>query len=254
MSKRAWYLGCDAKHVAERVILLGDPGRVTRMCEHLDKVEVQPVNRGLATATGEYEGTRITLAAFGMGAPIATIVLHELAQLGSHTFLRIGTCMCLAPVKLGDFVIAQAAYSFEGTSARYNPEGGNPVASHSLVEQLRSNTFSAVGDCHVGLFASYDAFYKDMFALDPDTEIRVTQNFRDLSSKGVLAVDMETSALLTAGAVLNCRVSSLCVASVDGLTSDKLAVQDVQKCERKLARIAFDTMRSLDANVFSRHA
>ncbi len=246
MSKRAWYLGCDAQDIAERAILLGDPGRVRRMSTYLDNVEMQPVNRGLAMVTGEYHGTRVTLAAFGMGAPIATIVLHELAQLGCHTFLRMGTCMCIAPVRLGEFVIAQSAYSFEGTSPRYNPRGDTPTASAELVEQLRLHAIDASGRCHVGPFASYDAFYVDMFALDAGARMRVSENLRDLKAKCVLAVDMETSALLTAGTALKCQVSSLCVASVDSVTHEKLAGRDMDKCERKLAKIAFNTLHSMD--------
>lgn len=87
-----------------------------------------------------------------------------------------------------------------------------------------------------------------MFALDPAVQPRVDQNFADLASKGVLAVDMETSALLTVGASLNCRVSSLCVASVDSKTREKLNSEDMREAERKLAMIAFDSLKSIAAD------
>ena len=126
-SNKAWYLGCHQEQVADRVILLGDPARVPRLSKHLEDVEHLPINRGLAMATGSYEGVRVTLAAFGMGAPIAAIVLHELAVLGSSVFLRIGTSIGLPPVDIGDVVIAQDAISREGTSAAYAPDGGRPT-------------------------------------------------------------------------------------------------------------------------------
>ena len=51
MEKRAWYLGCTSDQIAERVILIGDPGRVPRLSEYLEDVVLLPVNRGLAIAT-----------------------------------------------------------------------------------------------------------------------------------------------------------------------------------------------------------
>ena len=58
-----------------------------------------------------------------MGAPIATIVLHELFDLGVRAFLRIGTAMVMPPAKLGDLVLADGAYRAEGTSSTYAPLG-----------------------------------------------------------------------------------------------------------------------------------
>src|SRR4030095_584177 len=136
MQKRAWYLGCTSDQVAERVILVGDPGGVPRLSRCLDDVEFLPVNRGLATATGTHRGVRVTLAAFGMGAPIAVIVLHELGELGSRLFLRIGTTMSLPPTAIGDFVIADRALRHEGTSYAYAPKDFTPAAGQHLLNAL----------------------------------------------------------------------------------------------------------------------
>ena len=77
--KTAWYLGHRQDQVSDRAILIGDPDRVDRIAKHMTDVVHLPVKRGLKTITGRYDGTTITIAAFGMGSPIATIVLHELA-------------------------------------------------------------------------------------------------------------------------------------------------------------------------------
>jgi uridine phosphorylase len=249
MQKRAWYLGCTSNQVAERVILVGDPGRVPRLSTSLDDVEFLPVNRGLATATGTHRGVRVTLAAFGMGAPIAVIVLHELAELGSRLFLRIGTTMSLPPTLIGDFVIADRALRREGTSYAYAPKDVAATADASLVNALAEAAKQAGHRYHVGLFASFDAFYRDMFALDDADGARVHDNLAALADEGVIAVDMETSALLTAGRVLGCKTGSLCMASVDSRTRKKLDAGVLVQRERELMSIA---LRALTSPLLSR--
>jgi len=235
---KAWYLGCTRDQVGERVILIGDPGRVPRLSQYLEDVQLLPVNRGLVTATGRYHGVPVTMAAFGMGAPIAAIVLHELRQLGAGIFLRIGTAMPLPPVEIGDFVIAEGAIRHEGTSDAYASPEHLAIADETLVKAAVNAVEENGHSYRVGSFASYDGFYKDMFALDTETSTRVRTNFEKLSEQGVLAVDMETSALLTVGNVLGCKVSSLCVATVDGLKQLRMSSEELIRAEKDLIAIA----------------
>ncbi|MGH8224221.1 MAG: nucleoside phosphorylase [Woeseiaceae bacterium] len=244
MQKRAWYLGCTSDQVADRVILIGDPGRVSRLSRYLDDVESLPVNRGLATATGTHRGVRVTLAAFGMGAPIAAIVLHELSELGSRLFLRIGTAMSLPPTAIGDFVIADSALRREGTSYAYAPKDFAATADEKLVSALAQAAEEEGHRYHVGRFASFDGFYRDMFALDDTTDARVRSNFQALADEGVIAVDMETAAVLTVGKVLGCKAGSLCVASVDSKTRKKTDAETLLQRERQLMSIALATLTS----------
>ena len=245
MSKTAWYLGCSSDDVAERVILVGDPGRVPRLSKHLSDVNELPANRGLCLATGHHKGVGITVAAFGMGAPIAAIVMHELADLGCHTFVRIGTCIGISPTDVGDFVVARSALCYEGTSSAYTDKNIESAANDSLVEALVSSTVNAKQKCHVGRFASYDGFYRDMFAIEPHLKQRITDNFSGLAEKNVLAVDMETSALLTVGQTLNCKTSTLCVSSVNSITQQKMSSNKMEGAERLLMEVATQAITSV---------
>ena len=83
-------------------------------------------------------GMRVTATAFGMGGPIAAIVLHELFDLGVRTFLRVGTAMAMPPAKLGDFVLADGAFRDDGTSRTYAPLGYPAVADFDLGAALRA--------------------------------------------------------------------------------------------------------------------
>ena len=242
MSKVAWYLGCRREDIGDRVILVGDPARISRLSENLDNVSHLPINRGLNMATGTFRDTPITLAAYGMGAPIAAIVLHELADLGARIFVRIGTSIGLPPVEDGDFVIAEDAYCYEGTSSAYISNNDKISAHTGLVSELATAAYNNNVRCVRGSFASFDGFYKDMFAIDEKTSTRVSANFARLTSLGVAAIDMETSAILTVGRALGCKTASLCVSSVNGVTKRRLPVEQLRIAETHLAATAMEAL------------
>jgi uridine phosphorylase len=239
LTQRAWYLNCGPEDVGDRAILVGDRGRVARIAPLLEDARWLNEDRGLTTVTGIRDGRRITVSAFGMGAPIAAVVLHELRDLGVRTFLRLGTVMALAPVRMGDVVIADGAVRAESTSATYVPDGYPAVADFALGAALRAAA-GVAGVCwHAGLVASYDGFYTQMAgALEEHERLRAL---------GVLAVDMETSAVLAVARALGGRAASLCAATVDAATSDRLAAPEREAAEDAMVRVGLDALVSIDA-------
>ncbi|MCP4319367.1 MAG: nucleoside phosphorylase [Hyphomicrobiales bacterium] len=244
--KRAWYLGHSSDDVDDRAILIGDPDRVDRIAELLEAPQFLPVSRGLKTVTGGYAGRTVTVAAFGMGAPIATIVLHELADLGITRFLRIGTAMYFPPARGGDFVISKSALGFDGTSTSYLTSDAPYPADADLIGALHDAAIEAGQTVLDGLFATFDAFYRDMFGIDEDGRQRAAENRKLLEGKGVLAVDMETSGLLAAARALNVACATLCLGTVDALTQEKLPPLDLMRGERLLFEIALTGLCKLD--------
>ena len=216
MSKRAWYLACGPEDVAERAIVVGDPGRIDLFAEHLDGVRTVGDNRGLRIVTGSSGGVAVTVCAFGMGAPIAAIVLEELAELGARTVLRVGTVMALDSEILGDLVVASAAVRGERTSATYVADGYPAVPDLDLLFATLTALERLEEEYRLGLFASLDGFYSEMFAARPDRQDAVEARLGALAADGVIAVDMETSALLVVAQKLGVRAGSLCLATVDG--------------------------------------
>jgi uridine phosphorylase len=198
MSRRAWYIGCSEEEVGEAAILVGDRARIDRIAEHLKRPTVLDENRGLRTVTGFRAGKRVTASAFGMGGPIAAIVLHELFELGVRRFLRIGTTMVMPPAELGDFVVADAAFRGEGTSQTYAPLGYPAVADFDLGVALRAALIKRGRRWRAGgLFGTYDGFYTEMFALSSFDKERVEPTRAEVRRLGLIATDMETATLLT---------------------------------------------------------
>jgi uridine phosphorylase len=242
---RAWYIGAHRDEVGDAAILVGDPARVERIAEHMQDVQMLPEKRGLKTITGTRDGQRITVSAFGMGAPIATIVLHELHALGIRNFLRIGTAMAVAPAKLGDFVLADAALRAEGTSDTYAPLGFPAVADFDLNRVLRDRLKTSPTDWHAGIFGTYDGFYTQMFGLSGERRELIGKLKDDIRKYGLIGTDMETSALLTAARILRVRASTLCVATVDAETQEKIEDDLMATLEHEMFEIALDAMSTM---------
>ena len=222
--KRAWYLGVTAEDVAARCILVGDPGRIELFAERLDGVRQISQERGLRTVTGTHAGTPVTVSAFGMGAPIAAVVLEELAGVGARVVLRAGTAMAVGGDAdlLGSLVLAGAAMRGEATSATYAPLGYPAVADPVLLGAAREAMQRSGARYREGIMASYDGFYTELFAADEARKEGVKVRFAELARLGVLAADMETSAVLVVGSVLGLRAGSLCLVSVDGRFGTRL--------------------------------
>ena len=242
-TNRAWYIGAKREEVGKAAILVGDPARIERIAEHMTDVHFVPEQRGLKTITGTRDGQRITVTAFGMGAPIATIVLHELHALGIKNFLRIGTAMAVSPAKLGDFVLADGALRADGTSNSYAPLGFPAIADFDLNGEIRKKLIAHGKPWHAGIFGTYDGFYTEMFALSGERRQMIGKLKDDIKRLGLIGTDMETSALLTAARILGVRASTLCIATVDAQTQEKIADDQMATLERDMFEIALDTMK-----------
>jgi len=246
-TNQAWYIGARREDVGEAAILVGDPARVGRLAGHMEDVVFLPETRGLRTITGRRGGRRITVSAFGMGAPIAAIVLHELFALGVTSFLRIGTAMAVTPAVIGDFVLADGALRAEGTSPTYAPLGFPAIADFELNTSLRARLAASPHRWHAGIFGTYDGFYTEMFGLSGERRAMIDTLKQDIRRLGLIGTDMETSALLTAARILGARASTLCIATVDAATQAKIDEERMQKLEPELFEIALDALAGLPA-------
>ncbi|MGH2428724.1 MAG: nucleoside phosphorylase [Candidatus Limnocylindria bacterium] len=241
----AWYLGIDERFVADRAILVGDPGRADLFAEQLNDVVANGGERALRTVSGTYRNRRVTVCAFGMGAPIAVIVLEELAALGVRAVLRAGTVMSLGEIPLGTLVLAERAIRGEATSATYLRPDGPAEADPALLTRAHEILGRGSTSYRCGMVASYDGFYSQLLAMREEQQAGVEALRRELREQGVLAVDMETSALLAVAPLLGVRAGSLCIATVDGPTRQRLEGGERSDGERLLVEAALEIITSL---------
>ncbi len=142
-----FHLHLHPTQLADKVILVGDPARVTLVASHFDSKECEVSNREFHTITGSYHGKRITVQSTGIGCDNIDIVLNELDALANidfqtrtekdqHrqlTFVRIGTCGGLQPyTPTGTFIASVKSIGFDGLLNFY---AGRDEASDLKLEQ-----------------------------------------------------------------------------------------------------------------------
>jgi len=174
--------------LAERVLLPGDPGRALLLAQSLlEEPKMFNHNRGLWGYTGlAHDGEPLTIQSTGMGGPSAAIVISELAELGAHRLMRVGTCGALdGSLALGDLLIATEALAADGTSVALGADGRVPATARLLADL----TAAADGGARSGMVASTDLFY--------DNRVHPEQEWL---AAGALAVEMETATLFALAA------------------------------------------------------
>ncbi len=125
----AFHLHITPEQLAQKVILVGDPGRVSLVASHFADIECDVQSREFHTVTGRYQGKRITVLSTGIGCDNIDIVVNELDALTNIDFktrteksplrsleiVRIGTCGGLQPnTPVGSFIISAKSIGFDG--------------------------------------------------------------------------------------------------------------------------------------------
>ncbi|UCG30787.1 MAG: purine-nucleoside phosphorylase [candidate division WOR-3 bacterium] len=178
------HLRANKGDYAPITLLVGDPARSVRISQLLKDASMVNKNRGLLAYTGSYKDQRISVQTTGMGCPSAAIVVEELIQLDVKTLIRIGTCGGIgAEIKPLDMIAAVAASPFDGATHTYlDGEPHAPYATFNILET--ANNVAKERDIKLifGGVASVDVFYNPF----PDY-------VKKLRSKGIIAVEMETS-------------------------------------------------------------
>ena len=124
-----FHLHVRPEWLADKVILVGDPGRVALVAGHFDTREHEVQSREFHTVTGTCRGKRITVVSTGIGCDNIDIVVNELDALANIDFqtretkpqlrrlelVRIGTCGGLQPyTPVGTYVCSQKSIGFDG--------------------------------------------------------------------------------------------------------------------------------------------
>ena len=231
------HIRAEPDDVAPVVLLPGDPGRAQRVAEQFDDVQCYNEFRGLLGYSGTFHGKRVSVQTTGMGAPSAAIVVEELAMLGATTVIRIGTCGGAgADVHPSDLVIATAACPLDGTTRQYL--GGDayaPAASFEVVRALVDATGAADIRHHVGLIATVDALYS------------VTPGWSETwAARGVLAQEMEASAVFTVAALRGLQAGCILVASNSAGQHERLSDDELLPAVDQMIHVALEAAVALN--------
>ncbi len=241
--------------VAETVLLPGNPERVDKVTALWDESEEVAYHREYRTATGEYDGTPISVTSTGIGSPSAAIAIEELARVGARTFIRVGSCGGIQPeMSVGDLVITSGAVRQEGTSDEYVREDYPAVADGEVVSALVAAAERLGYEYHVGTTLSTDSFYtgqgREGYAgyTPPGTDSLI----QELRQANVKNIEMEAAALLTIAGVYGLRAGAVCSVYANRVTGEfrtegeSRAAETASLATRLLARMD-EVKREADA-------
>lgn len=137
----AFHIHLLPEQLTDRIILVGDPGRVSMVAEFFDNKTFEVSSREFHTIGGTYKGKPIMCISHGIGPDNIDIVITELDALANVDFktrevkenhrqltmVRIGTSGALQPdLLIGTPVIAEKAIGFDGVLNYY--AGRNEIA------------------------------------------------------------------------------------------------------------------------------
>jgi DeoD family purine-nucleoside phosphorylase len=230
------HLRAEVGDYADACLLPGDPLRAKYIADtYFENPAQVNAERGLLGYTGEYAGKRVSVQGTGMGCPGATIVFEELIQLGVKRLVRVGTCGGLQPHHaLGDLIVALSAVPADATASHLvQNEPHCPTASWSLIHGAVHVAKEMGQPMHVGPIVSSDLFY------NPDDG-----QYGRWSERGVLAVEMEASALFTVGALR--KVESGCLLTVSDIVVEgefkRISDDELRAAVDRMTRVALQTV------------
>lgn len=175
-----FHLHVRPEQLADKVILVGDPGRVVLVASHFEEKEMEVESREFRTVTGTYKGKRITVISTGIGCDNIDIVMNEVdalanidfqtrtekQQLRSLEIVRIGTCGGLQlNTPEGTFICSEYSVGFDGLLNFY--EGRNAVCDLKMERALIS---------HLGWTGNMCQPYPYVIKADENLVERIAQN------------------------------------------------------------------------------
>jgi len=141
---------------AHYALLTGDPERVSDIVSAFDPQAIEiAYRREYRTFLGQMNTYPVLVVSTGIGGPSTSIAIDELAQIGIHTFIRVGTTGTIQPkVDIGDVIITSGAVRLDGASTHYAPIEYPAVSHHEVLFALIKAAQNLNIHYHVGITAS----------------------------------------------------------------------------------------------------
>jgi purine-nucleoside phosphorylase len=225
------HIAASPDEIAPVVLMPGDPLRAKWIAEtFLDDARCYSEVRGMLGFTGTWQGRPVSVQGSGMGQPSMAIYVNELfAEYDVQSVVRVGSCGALTErLAIRDVVIASGACT-DSSMNRIAFEGLDyaPVADFGLLRAAVGAAEQRGTDVHVGLMFSSDSFYPAR----PELAARMVEY-------GVLAVEMEASALYTIAAKRDRKALAICTVSDHIVTGEQTSAAEREQTFGEMVEIA----------------
>lgn len=235
------------EQLADKIVMMGDPGRVDTAASLFDEIYCTVQNREFRTVTGRCKGKRITALSHGIGGDNIDIVMNELDALAnidlesrtvksekrSLEIVRVGTSGSLQrDVPTGSYVISARSIGFDGVANFYADRnrvcdldfekafvdytGWSPLHAAPYVVSADASLLHRInaGDMVEGVTISANGFYGPQGRVlrlplaDPLLNAKI-ESFR-YGNERILNYEMEGAALAALAAMLGHRAVTVC--------------------------------------------
>ena len=243
-----FHLHLRPEQLADKIVMMGDPGRVSIVASYFDSIEFDQQSREFRSITGTYNGKRITALSHGIGCDNLDIVMTELDALANVdlekreakdqfrqlTMVRIGTSGGLQPFcPIGSYVVSEISMGMDGLLFFY--EGGKALNDADLTEKFIEHTkwdknllatpyfvhsdeelLNRIGhDMVKGITCSASGFYGPQgrhvrLGLSNPKQNQQMESF-DYQGKKITNYEMESSALAGMASLMGHKAMTVCL-------------------------------------------
>jgi purine-nucleoside phosphorylase len=227
------HIGAEKGQIAETILLPGDPLRAKYIAEtFLEDVTCYNAVRGMLGYTGTYKGKRISVQGTGMGVPSISIYATELIQsYDVKNLIRVGTCGALKKdVNVRDVILAMTS-STDSQMNRMTFGGIDyaPTANFDLLKKAYDVGTEKGLSLRVGSVFTADQFYNE------------NADWEKWARYGMLAIEMETTALYTIAAKFDRNALSILTVSDHVLTGEETTAEERQTTFNEMIEVALET-------------
>lgn len=222
--------------IARSILLPGDPLRAKYIAENfLEDVRCYNNIRGMLGYTGVYKGREVSVQGTGMGIPSISIYIEELMEVYKvQNLIRIGTCGCFQPkIDVREIILAMTVSTDSSINKnRFKGMDYAPCADFDMLLDAYIQAKESGLKVNVGGVLSSDIFYADTDRAD---------DWKKWAAYGVLAVEMETTALYTLAAKHKRKALSILTVSDHLATGKEISAEDRQTSLNEMITIGLET-------------
>ena len=251
---KIYHLNLSKDEIANDIILVGDPDRVSVISNKFESIEHKIQNREFVTHTGILNGKRISVIATGIGPDNIDIVVNELDALVNIDFktrtinkkkktlnlIRLGTSGALQKdIEVDSFLVSSfglgldnIAHFYESEeiieqdmSSKYKQHANWPEnLSNPYIVKASDNLLSLFPDVKKGITATAPGFYGPQgrtLRLNPYiSNLHEKMESFNYKKNRITNFEMETSALYYLGKSLGHNTLTICAIIANRLTKE----------------------------------
>lgn len=272
----AFHLHIRPEQLADKIVMMGDPDRVTMTAGFFDHIECDVTSREFHTVTGIYKGKRITALSHGIGTDNIDIVLTELDALANVDFntrmvkedfhqltmVRVGTSGGMQPhCPVGSYVVSEKSIGFDGLIHYYansrnireedfedafqkhvnwSPFHCSPYvvsADEELVDRIGHDMIRGVTISAIGFYGPQGRHVRLPLA-DPDLNAKI-ESFR-FGEYCITNYEMESSAIAGLSKLMGHKAMTVCAIIANRVALESNA--NYQGSTEELIRIVLDRL------------